>query len=442
MHKKKILIIEDNPKVIANIQEILGTEYDIKFVQVPEAIDMMASFSPNLVVLDNDLKETDGFELYRKLHWLDSKIKTIMISGSSQVASAVSAAKMGVSDYLMKPLEVKRFSESVKKLLTEEEIKPSLIITQVPGSEWLNGINQRIKSLFKDIEGVLESCSDIILLGERGINKAVVAEIIHINGEKRRRKFVELDLSSFEREDTESYFWGTLQELLKEQKGELNNEEELCGTLFLSGFGRISDHFGKSVLKYLRERKEKLGERRIDKEIKVIISIEATSKLIALEKDKLIGNFITLDIPPLRQRKADIPVLVNSYIRKFSEKYSKSVSGISGDILELFMVYDWPGNYDELESLISFAVLNAEENIISIKNLPLDPKFILDTTIRKAISSNDLSLESLRIDFERQFFRVILEKSGWDDAKASQMLDIPKPVFSERVKELGIKADK
>ena len=152
----------------------------------------------------------------------------------------------------------------------------------------------------------------------------------------------------------------------------------------------------------------------------------------------MISSFIRIDLPPLWHRKVDIAILVNSYLKKFSDKYSKSVSGISGDVLELFAVYNWPGNYEELESLINIAVLAAEESVISIKNMPVDLKFVLDTSIQEAFSSGNLGLESLRRNFESRFFRVVLEKSNWDEAKASQMLGIPKPVFSERIKELGL----
>jgi len=438
MQKKKILIIEDDPKALSSIIDILGKDFEVKSVAAGEGVSEAASFLPHLVILDNDIKDRDGFELYRKLRRLSSKLKVIMISGSSNVAPAVTAAKLGVNDYLMKPLVPKTFNESIKKLLAEEEVRPSLIITEVSGAEWLKGTSHSIETLFRNIESVLGINSDIILFGEKGINKASIAEIIHVNGLKRRRKFVKLDLLSFKREGTESYFWGSLQELLQERQGGLDIEEEVCGTLFLSGIESLSDHFAQSIFKYLKERKEKTLEGKLDKDIRVIISIEDTSKLISLEKSGLISNFVRLDLPALRERKEDIPILINSYIKKFSDQYSKSISGISGDILELFIVYNWQGNYEELESLIKIAVLNAVEDMISIKNLPMDFKFVVDTSLEEAFSTGDLRLESLRRDFESNFFSVILEKTDWDEAKASQMLDIPRNVFSERIKELGI----
>ncbi len=433
---KKVLILEDNPDITGEIKEILGEEYEVKEAKnATEAIDFLQTWLPDIIIQDCDVKGEDSFDVFKRLKSINPYINILMISSTSEIRTAVTAAKMGVSDFLRKPLTAQRFKESVEKTLSTEEILP-FKVAALEGAEWLSGGSSVLSEFLKNLEAAARSDLDSILIGERGIPKDIVAELIHKSGRSRNKKYVFLDLISFSKEATEQHFWTTFIELLEARMDLL--EEETVGTIHLLRFEVLPKHFQISILQFLNKRKKEFLAN-LDKSIKLIISTDKEEDIQNFERVELLSPFFKLIIPPLRERMEDLPILIDSYLNKFSKIYAKVVRGVSTNLLPLMSLYGWPGNYVELENLLLGATLSTKGEIITLHDFQIDSGFVTDTILKKFFSQRILMLEDVRENFEKEVLGLVLEKVGWDESRAATFLDIPKTILQERMKKFGIK---
>jgi len=247
-------------------------------------------------------------------------------------------------------------------------------------------------------------------------------ELIHAHSLKRKRKLQVLDLASFRRENMESFFWGTVKELMAEPDvGAVQNEEDRTGTLYLENLESIDQSFKLSIFDFFRERKGK-----VDKEILALIGIR--------EKDVLqpesLRDFTFVEIPPLRERKEDLSHLISHYLKLYSVKHDKKVKGVSADFLDFAAAYDYPGNFRELECLMEQAVLRAASENLDLKDISLDFNGLLEVSRKKAARGGPE-------EFEKDLCNLLLAKTGGDVSAAARFLDMPRTVLNERIAELG-----
>lgn len=421
MTKKTILLIEDDPKTEAGIREVLG-EYELKAVSSAEAAGAsIRERNPDLVIIDYDLRGIDGLRVFRQIHLLVPQVKVIMLSVANNITLAVTATKAGVADFLRKPVEAGALRLSVEKNLVglpEAFPGPAEVV-------WLQGESDTVKKLYVDIQRALAASRNLILTGERGIEKGKLVEFMHACSLKKRRKLRTLDLSSFRRENLEAFFWAAAQEIMAEPEiGSPRGEEDRCGTLYLENIGTLDENFKRSVFEFFRRRKGN-----IDKEVLVIVGVYSYGEVQA----DMTEGYAEVGIPPLRERKEDLPYLLGDYLRFFSAKHNKKARGFSTELLEYLSAYDYPGNYEELEHLIEQGVLLASSEVLELKDIPLHFKAILAVSMKKAFRSGKLSFEEARREFEEDLYRVLLSKSDGDVAAAARFLDLPRTVLAERL---------
>ena len=418
--------MEDDPKTESSIREILG-EYDLRMVSKLEALeDSIRETMPDLVIIDYDLKERDGLQVFRQIHPLIAKLNVIMLSAANNISLAVTATKLGVSDFLRKPIDARQLRLSVEINISRGEE----VFIGPAEAEWLHGASEEIKKFYANVREVLSTHKNLILFGERGIEKESVIEFIHAQSLKRKRKLITLDLSSFRRENLEAHFWVTLQEIMaKPEVGSIQNEEERCGIIYLENVESLDENFKLSIFEFFRERKPK-----IDEKIIAIIGVYDRADIPA-EKIK---DYAQVEIPPLRKRKEDLPHLLGYYLKLYAAKYNKEVKSFSADLLDFLTVYDYPGNYKELERLIEQGVLLSSSEILELKDFPLDFEWILKVSVKRAFRAGRLSLEEARKEFEKNLYKSLLSKTGWDVAVAARFLDIPKTILTERLEILAL----
>ena len=420
--KKTILLIEDDPKTEGAVREALEKEYDLETVKDGRvAAAFLEKKMPDLIVIDFDLKGKDGLQVFKEMQ---PALKVIMLSASGSIPLAVSATKLGVSEFLRKPIHAEHLREAVEKNLFKEEIK----LRWAKGMEWLRGESPGLKKMFAEIQAALEGTKDIILYGELGIPKEDVAEFIHINGPKKERKLARIDLSSFRSETLEAHFWATLQELMGlPEASSLQNEKDLCGTIYLENLENLDEIFKQTTFNFFAERKGK-----IDKSVRAVIGIRDKR---AAQKSN-IKKYAWIEIPPLRERKEDIPYLLELYLKRSSTKFNKKVRFISTEVLEFLVAYDYPGNYLEFERMIQEAVLEAPAESLELKNFPLDFKGILQTSLKMSLGEN-LTLKKAKKRFEKVLYNLVLEKSNGEISQVARFLDIPKSILVERFEDLA-----
>jgi len=421
MEKKTVLLIEDDSKTEAAVREALGKEYNLEVVKDEKAAaTFLEKRIPDLMMIDFDLKGKDGLEIFKELQ---PSPRVIMFSASGSIPIAVSATKLGVSEFLRKPINAEQLRSAVEKNISREAIK----LRRGKGIEWLSGKSPKLKEMFAKIQKALEAARDIILVGERGIPKERVAEFIHQNGPKRERKLAKIDLSSFRKETLEAHFWANIQELMGRPKASsLQNEQDLYGTVYLENLEGLDEFFKRSIFNFFKERKG-----RIDKSIRAIIGIYDKNEIQRL---KIKEGFL-IEIPPLRERKEDLPGLLELYLKRYSTEYNKKVEFISSELLDFLAAYDYPGNYLELERLIQGAVLEAASDKLELKNFLLDFRGLLQTSLKKGLEEN-LTLEEAKRKLEKILYPTLLKKFDGDKSRVARFLDIPKATLVERLEDL------
>lgn len=427
--KKNILLIEDDPKLVKSISEILGREYKLETADTAEkAVKIIQKAVPSLILLDFDLKEMDGIAIFQKIHPLAPHIKIIMFSSSKSIPLAVSATKLGVSDFLPKPLAAEQLRQSAEdNLYHPEKIYLTLSGIEAP---YLEGQSQKLKDMFAEIEKAIKENQDIILVGALGAEKVKVAELIHRHGFKKDRKLLALDLSSFLRESTEASFWTTVQEIMAEpQISRFQLSHELCGTLYLENLEALGEHFRWSILDFFTAKKGK-----ISREIKVIIGVFEKTIL----KDFKSKTFRVIEIPALAERKEDLPHLINAYLKRLAQELNKPVKYFSAEALEFLSSYDFPGNYKELEDILRISILSAPEDKIELSHLPLNLEMLLRSSENQIFLKRRFSFGEARAIFEKNLYQILLAKTK-DISAAARFLDVPRTTFEERLKTLGLR---
>ena len=404
-----IILMEDDLKVTAQIADILRDRYELLACEKTSSLYDLAKDRPNcLTIIDFDLKEIDGIAVFKKLKEQNPHARAVMISSSNNIPLAVSATKLGVLDFLRKPLIAADLLAIVEKLAKEEDL-PVFSCEGVLGAEWLNGSGQKLKELKKDILKNGASSKSLIILAEPGIDKAAAARLVHVNGLNASKKMVLIDLSFYAKESLESHFWATINELLSPQAGEgVQKEEEQPGVIFIDNIGAISDHFRLSLFDYLNKK--------LAGEVKVILGAGDPNYL------KQLNNFEALHIPPLRERKEDLPAILASYL---------GPAAVSGEVLEFISYYDFPGNYEELKDLVNAALSGGEKVNSFIFN-----KSIFSSYIRPLAAVKTLA--SVREIFEKKLIALVFNKTGGSIHSTARFLNLPKTVLEERMRNLDL----
>jgi len=404
--KKNILLIEDESKASSEITEILGKTFNIKEAKtLKEAIGYIKAEEFQLIIFDHDIKTGGGLDGYKKIRSVKPHANVLMVSSLGDISLAVAATKLGVNDFLRKPLEQTKFINSVETISSREQMF-SLNLNHIENSEWLRGISEEMKIFFSNLEKAVSSYNDIVLFGEPGIDKYSATNLAHNAGSLKNRKIIPINLLSFNEKTAEAHFWTTIQEILGDKLGK-TDEKNLCGTVLLNGIEKLDEFFAISILEFLKKRKNSSDFERIDKAMKVVLSFEDPEKLADLEAKGFLKNFSKLYLPPLRRRREDMAIIADELIVKYSAKYDKKIEAISTNLLKFFMVYDWPGNYREFELVVSASVLKAASEIITIKDVPINIDMVQRENLIEAKMNKGVSLEGLRKRFKQAFSQFV-----------------------------------
>ncbi|MBI5699709.1 sigma-54-dependent Fis family transcriptional regulator [Candidatus Saganbacteria bacterium] len=415
-----ILLLEDDLKTAAQIKEALGEE----LVVCDKVQDFLHRINekPQLAIIDFDLRETDGLMVYRKLREQAPYLKTIMLSGSNNIPLAVSATRMGVADFLRKPLELAAFKAAVQTQL-KAIVAPGPTLSAEVGGEWLNGTSEKLQHFLADFQSALTSNQDLGLAAERGINLGLLARTLHKHGPSGKRKFVEFNLAAFSRDTLESHFWATLQELLlSREEASLPEQQELAGTLYFEGWEAIPDHFKNSLLEFLKKRPAMAG---LMKDVRVIVAA-----------GQEIAGFGRLVVPPLRERKEDLPLIVAAEVRRLA----RDPVYLSPRVMEFFAYYDFPGNYEELRVILECALRNHPRDL-KLSSFLLNAGQLVQAQFKQAMAGQSYELKSVRERFESELLTYVVQSAGGDTSQAARFLDLPRTALLERLKTLGIKTE-
>lgn len=409
-----------------------------------EALEILEQSAVDIVLTDLKLPGSGGLELLKRVHELHPHIAVMVLTQYGTIDSAVEATRMGALDYVTKPFRVEelrtRLDRAVQALELQQENR--LLREQLrtrPGFGSLIGMSVKMERVYKLIEKVSQHDYPVLVLGESGTGKELVARSIHFSGPRKDRPFVPVDCSALVPTLIESelfgYVKGAFTGALHAKQGLL--EAAHGGTLFLDEIGDMPVDLQAKLLRALQEREIKpvgsTERRQID--VRVIAAtnrdLEAAIRSGAFRQDLFFRlNVVQLKLPPLRDRKADIPLLVTSFLDKFSS--SGPVRSISDDAMRRLMAYDWPGNVRELENAMERGVALSSGPVLSVADLPSNLQY--PSGDRAPQRDELLPLDELE---RRAILRALRETNG-DKVAAARILGIGKTTLYRKLKQYHV----
>ncbi len=457
MRNESILLIDDSPDILMNLSEFLmekGWEVDTASEGIA-GISKIEKKQYDLVITDLKMADVDGMEILKYLKENSPESICIILTGYGTIKNAVEAIKLGAFDYLTKPVKLDEIFISIERALEHRDLKRENLnlksqLKKKYKFENIIGDSEEIQKVFETIEKVADTDSTILILGESGTGKELIAKAIHYNSSRREGPFVPVNCAAIPGELLES-------ELFGHEKGAFTNairtrigRFELAnrGTLFLDEVGDMNPNLQSKLLRVLQERQfERIGGvKTIKTDIRVIAATHQDLKK-AVKDEKFREdlyyrlNVIPIKIPPLRERKSDIPLLVHHFINQFSRSKKKKVTGITPEAMQRLFEYHWPGNVRELENTIERMVILSNNETLSFTDLPekfqLPPE--VDSPLEFEIPEMGISLDTAVNEFERRLILQALNKTGWVKNKAAQLLQMNRTTLIEKMKRQNLR---
>lgn len=450
---KKVLIVDDELGTRESLRMILKYDYDLVTASSgKEALQILSEDLPSVVLLDVMMPGEDGFNILERIKQI-TRVPVIMITALKSVKSAVKAMKLGAFDYITKPFDINEIQIVIDKALSTQELiqEVNYLRSEIDKSYAFSNIIGKSKSMrevFRLIEQTTDKKATVLISGESGTGKELVAKAIHYNSSRRGKSFVTINCAAIPDTLLESELFGY-------EKGAFTNacerkigRFELAdqGTLFLDEIAELSLNTQVKILRFLQERELiRLGGSktiRIDTRL-----ISATNRNLeqALAEGRLREDFyyriniIPIVIPPLRERREDIPLLVNHFIDKVNEREKKHIRGISQEALEILIDYRWPGNVRELENIIERTVTLTDQEIITGENLPSHIKVGGKTSlVKEEIISGKITFPKAGEQFEKSIILDALEKTNYVQTKAASTLGVSRRILKYKMDKFGI----
>ncbi len=442
-----ILIVDDEEGIRESLSGILEDEgYSIVTAESGEqALKIVQEQPPDLILLDVWLPEMDGLEALQEIKAIRKEIPVIMISGHGNVEVAVKSTKIGAYDFLEKPLSLERILLSSRRALERSALeRENRDLKDDLHKRWrLIGESPVIKDLRAQIEMAAHSNSRVLITGESGSGKELVARLLHGMGVRADKPFVEVNCAAMPLELIESELFGhekgSFTGAFEKKKGKFEMADN--GTLFLDEIGDMSLQTQAKVLRVIETQDFQRvgGSSNIKVDVRIIA---ATNKNLKEEvkkgafRDDLFFrlNVIPISVPPLRDRKEDIPALVEYFIGSVTAEYRQLPKKITPEAIKSLQNYDWPGNIRELKNLIERLVIMTPSATIHSKD------FFLTGKQEGLDYFTYHSLKDARDAFERDFILRKLEENNWNISRTAEILDIERSNLHRKIKAYGIQS--
>ncbi|MBN2246384.1 MAG: sigma-54-dependent Fis family transcriptional regulator [Candidatus Aminicenantes bacterium] len=449
MIKEKILVIDDEAGIRSSLKGILEDEgYDITVTDTGEkGLEIFKNENFDLVFLDIWLPEKNGLEILSEIKTYDDNSQVVMITGHGSVESAVKATKLGAYDFLEKPLSLEKVVQTVKNALQHKNLLEESLLyrDKLKARYQLVGESKAIQNLRSQISTAAPTDARILFYGENGTGKEFVARLIHQASSRKNKRFVQLNCAAIpdnliERE-LFGYVKGTFSDDEKDKKGKLLQADG--GTLFLDEIGEMNISTQSKLERVIVEQKfEPIGS---------IDPININTRFISASENDLReliskGKFrkdlffklsvIPMSIPPLRERKEDIPLLIDYFLNYFCIEYGKKKKTMTKEAMKAFINYSWPGNVSELINVIERFVIMIKDDEIKESHLyllvePLELQLIPDI-------NSFVSLDKATMKFEREYIHKALIRNEWDLTKTAKELDLNRNQLNQKIVDLGI----
>ncbi len=456
MGGQKILVVDDELRIREQFSEFLKEKgYDVTTAaNGQEAIKKIDAEFFDVVLIDLNMPKVDGMTVLRHLVQNEPESIGIILTGYATIKNAVEAMKAGAYDYLAKPVKLEEVLVVIQKAVELRDLRrENRVLKRQLKKKYkfhnLIGDSPEMHKVFRTIEKVADSDSTILIFGESGTGKELVARAIHYHSSRKDKPMIPVNCGAIPEELLES-------ELFGHEKGAFTHairtrigrfEMANGGTIFLDEIAEMSPQLQVKLLRVLQEQEfERLGGMRTIKcDVRIIA---ATNK--DLEKAVDEGSFredlyyrlkvIPIHIPPLRDRRSDIPLLIHHFLEQMNKAKKKDIKGISKEAVKVLTAYDWPGNVRELENVIERMVILAESDYLTVEDLPerIAKTQVSLKPISSPIPDEGFSLSHAVSEYEKQLIISALEKTGWVKNRAAKLLKMNRTTLVEKIKKQGI----
>lgn len=442
--KTKILVVDDEEVMRTSLSEWLK-EDDYEPVAVESGIKAIEEVKKqyfNCALVDLKMPELDGIQTMHKLREIQEDIQVVIITAYATVDSAVQAIKEGAYDYIPKPFNPDEITLLIKKIiehqkLIEENIQLRKELKKSYKFEDIVGKSHKMQNIFEFIKSIAETKSTVLICGETGTGKELIARAIH-NISKREGQFIPVACAALPETLLEAELFGYEKGAFTDAKEEKIGKLELAnnGTLFLDEIGDINMKTQIDLLRFLQDKKIRRlgGKDLISLDVRVVAAtnkdLRKSVKEGKIREDLFYRlNVITINLPPLVERKDDIPLLIYHFIEKYNIDNDKQIEEISEEAIDILTNYNYPGNIRELENIIEHAVVVSKSNLIKVDDLPDYMKE------KEEIFKEDLSLEEL----ERRHMKTILNKYNFNIQKSAEILGIDRATLYRKIDKYDIR---
>ena len=450
--KVKIIAIDDEETMLRILRRSLEPEgYVVEtFTDPGEALKRIENgASADIVITDLMLPEMDGFRILEKVRSIDRDIMVIVITAFSSVESAVKAIKAGAYDFIPKPFDPEHIALVVKRAIETRDLRLENIglrklLAGIPAAGELVGASRAMRQVFGMIEKVKDTDGTVLIMGESGVGKELVARAIHTSSKRTTGPFIALNCGALPDELLESELFGY-------EKGAFTGavsrktglfEAAQGGTFFLDEVSSISPMMQVKLLRVLQERSfMRLGGKdTVNVDVRIIAATNEDLKEAVdkgtFRKDLYYRlNVVPIEIPPLRERRDDIPLLIRHFIDRYGQKTEKKIIGISKDAETLLLRHRWEGNVRELENIIERAITVTDDDVIGTDDIPAEVKADIQRTPEEVSPYQpELSL----FDVERLHIESVLKVSNNNKSKAARILGIDYTTLLRKLKAMDI----
>jgi len=451
MLKKNVLVVDDERDICKALSIILTKEgYAVTEAYSGEqAIDLVKQQTFDLVMTDIKMEKMDGFEVLRQTQQISPATTVVMMTAFASVGSAVEAMRAGAADYITKPFINDEIRLTVRRLMEDRDLRlENQILRQELSQRCITfkniiGNSDAIQKVFAVMEKVVPSKANILITGESGTGKGLVAQAIHESGTRMDKPFISINCGAIPENLLESELFGhkkgAFTSAVDDKKGLISMAHE--GTLFLDEIGELPSALQVKLLHVIQTKElTPVGDTRVlTVDIRLIAATNAD--LMQRVKDGRFRedlfyrlNVIEIHMPPLRDRRDDIPLLVKHYIGMFAQESGKAIRDVDYEAMKAMMAYDWPGNIRELRNTLERASVLAEGEVITLHDLPdkfrtIDVEGVATSSLRQAMD-----------DFERDYIQRSLNENKGNKEGTAERLGIDLATLYRKIKKLKIEA--
>ena len=452
MARPVILVVDDDPGVRDAFRLILEDHYEVLDApDGPQALEVLRAAQVDLVLLDIRLPEMDGIEVLERIKAIDEGLEVILVTAVKTVRTAVAAMKLGAFDYLTKPFEEDELLALCNRALEKRSLEREVTflrgeLARTRDFEEIVGTHAAMQKLFRLTEQVARTTATVLITGESGTGKELIARAIHRQGPRRDRPFVAVNPAAVAESLIESELFGHEKGAFTGAYQRKLGKFELAqgGTLFLDEIGTLKAELQAKLLRVLQEREiERVGGTRpIKIDVRVIAATNVDVKQAvargAFREDLYYRlNVVPIEVPPLRERIEDLPLLVEHFVRQYGQQFGKRVQGLSREALGALSLYRWPGNVRELQNVVERCVVLADGPQIELNDLPLDV-LIPDHRIRVR-KADRLPLKDATEAFEHQIVLRVLERVKGNTSEAARILGVHRNSLNRLLERWGLK---